>query len=233
MRVLVTRPAEDAQEIAVLLRASGHEPLLAPMLEIRFHDGPEISLDGVQVILATSANGVRAIARRTQRRDVCLFAVGPQTAGAAKQAGFLFVKNADGDALTLAAAVTNWTTPQRGALLHAAGAEAPKLLTASLADAGFTVRRAVLYEACAVSQLPLDAANALRADALDAVLHFSPRSAQIFAQGVREATLTENCTRLIALCISPATRAALGSLAFQEIRVAGKPNQAALLSLLT
>ncbi len=232
MRVLVTRPADDAQEIAALLRIAGHEPLLAPLLEIRFHDGPDVSLEGVQAILATSANGVRAIARRTPRRDVPLFAVGPQTTEAAKRAGFLSIKSADGDAQALATAVATWTTPERGALLHAAGAEAPKLLAVSLTDAGFTVRRAILYEAQAVAQLPSDTANALRANALDAVLHFSPRSAQIFAQRVGEAGLAAHCARLVALCISPATEAALAPLTFREVRVAEKPNQAAFLNLL-
>ena len=44
-------------------------------------------LDGVQAILATSANGVRALARRTPRRDLPLFAVGPQTAARGAEAG--------------------------------------------------------------------------------------------------------------------------------------------------
>ncbi len=84
MRVLVTRPKEDAEETAQLLAARGHQALVAPLLETRFFDGAALTLEGVQAVLATSANGVRALARRTARRDVPLFAVGPQTAEAAK-----------------------------------------------------------------------------------------------------------------------------------------------------
>src|ERR1700749_3338061 len=80
MRVLVTRPEEDAVRIAEILKSRGHEPVIAPLLKTNFHNGPDISLDGVQAILATSANGVRALATRTRRRDIPLFAVGPQTA---------------------------------------------------------------------------------------------------------------------------------------------------------
>ncbi len=69
-----------------------------PLLSVRFHDGPPLALDGAQAILATSANGVRALARRSRARDLPVFAVGPQTAEAAREAGFANVKSADGDA---------------------------------------------------------------------------------------------------------------------------------------
>ena len=67
MRILVTRPAEDGAEIARLLAAMGHQALLAPLLTVRIHDGPPLSLAGIQAVLATSANGVRALAARTAR----------------------------------------------------------------------------------------------------------------------------------------------------------------------
>ncbi|MGH6873042.1 MAG: uroporphyrinogen-III synthase, partial [Rhizomicrobium sp.] len=95
--MLVTRPAGDGEATAEKLKALGHDPILAPLIDIQFRDGGEIALDGVQAILATSANGVRAIARRTPRRDVALFAVGRQTAAAARAARFARVRSADGD----------------------------------------------------------------------------------------------------------------------------------------
>ncbi|HEY5339106.1 MAG TPA: uroporphyrinogen-III synthase [Rhizomicrobium sp.] len=232
MRVLVTRPIEDAPEIADRLKMRGHSALIAPLLQIRFHDGPEISLDGVQAILATSANGVRAIMRRTPRRDVALFAVGPQTAHEAERAGFLHVKNAQGDGDALARATRKWADPGKGALLHAAGAEAPKSLAVALAQTGFTVRREVLYEAVSETHLPDRAAAALRGGEIDAVLHFSPRSARVFRECALREKLAGNCANVMALCISPATASALNGLTFREIRVAETPDQAALLTLL-
>ena len=79
MRLLVTRPREDGEAFAKLLAARGHEAVVAPVMEVQFLAGPPVPLEGVQAVLATSANGVRALVRRTQRRDVPLFAVGPQT----------------------------------------------------------------------------------------------------------------------------------------------------------
>ena len=104
MRVLVTRPVEDGEETARQLALRGHQSVLAPLLATQFWDGAEVTLEGVQAILATSANGVRALARRTARRDVPLFAVGPQTAEMAQAEGFSNLRNANGDARALAMA---------------------------------------------------------------------------------------------------------------------------------
>ncbi len=232
MRVLVTRPKEDAEDTAVKLRARGHTALVAPLIEIRFVDGPDISLEGVQAVLATSSNGVHALSRRTSRRDVPLFAVGAQTGQAAQDAGFSKVKNADGDARKLAAAIMDWAKPDAGALLHAAGVETKGELAQSLRAAGFEVRTCIVYDAVAVNALPPPALAALTAGELEAVLLFSPRSARIFSDCVVKAGVIDSCAPLAALCISPATADALSALPFQAVHVAKRPDQEALLALL-
>ena len=231
MKVLVTRPAEDGAEIAQRLAEMGHEALLAPLLTVEFHDGPPLALDGVQAILATSANGIRALARRTVRRDTPLFAVGPQTATAAEQAGFIRVRSAEGDAMTLAARAAEWADPLKGPLLHAAGQEAPGTLAEILRAQGFQVRRENLYWVHAVRDMPPDAALALSRGVIDAVLFFSPRSAGTFAACVHQAALETRS--LIAICISENTAKALGNMPFSEIRIAPAPNQDSILSCLS
>jgi uroporphyrinogen-III synthase len=231
MRVLVTRPLQDAQETAHLLEEIGHSAIIAPLLEMRFFDGTPLSLDGVQAILATSANGVRAIARRTDERAIPVFAVGTQTAETAKSAGFTNVKNADGDAEVLAKATMQWASPKEGFLLHASGKDTEGKLEADLARAGFSVRRETLYEATAMEQLPTEAVEALEASSLDAVLFFSPRSAKIFCDCVSRAGLGETARRLIACCISARAAQAL-TMSFQAVRIAEHPDQAALLRCL-
>ncbi len=229
---IVTRPKDDAEETAAKLRARGHTVLVAPLIEIRFADGPAISLEGIQAVLATSSNGVHALARRTDRRDLPLFAVGAQTAQAARDAGFSIVKSANGDAHALAAATVEWAEPKLGALLHAAGTETKTQLAVSLRSAGFEVRIEHLYDAVGVRELPADAAMALMAGNLDCVLLFSPRSARIFADCVANAGVADSCSALAAFCISPATANALAGLPFRTVHVAKRPDQEALLGLL-
>jgi uroporphyrinogen-III synthase len=163
MRLLLTRPREDADMLAALLAARGHRSVIAPVMDVRFREGPELALEGVQAVIATSANGVRALAARSARRDLLLYAVGPQTAEAARAAGFARVTSAEGDAAALIETVATTADPAGGTLLHAAGTETAGRLTQTLQSRGFTMEAAVLYEAAPLTALAIEAADALRA----------------------------------------------------------------------
>jgi uroporphyrinogen-III synthase len=232
VKILVTRPQEDAERTAAELVARGHEAIIAPLLDIRFRDGPETELGDVQAILATSANGIRALARRTKRRDAPVFAVGPQTAEAARAAGFTDIKSADGDAEALAEATMRWAGPQNGALYHPAGAQTKGGLATRLTAAGFTVRSETLYDAVPVDQLPPAVVAALKTGGIRAVLLYSPRSARCFARAVQAAALGAACRQMEALCISKAAAEALAGLEFRAVRTAPHPDQEGLLGLL-
>jgi uroporphyrinogen-III synthase len=226
MRILVTRPLEDGQEIAARLAERGHQAVLAPLLTPRFDDGPELELGDVQAVLATSANGIRALVRRTPRRDLSIFAVGPQTTEEALKNGFTEVKNADGDAKALAEAATRWAA-RKGTLLHVCGQDAPGTLAENLSLRGFKVRRCPLYSIEPASSLPAEARRALAEKTLDAAMFFSPRSARIFGV-LADGLPTES---LVALCISAATAQALTQMSFAQVAVAARPNQPAMLAL--
>lgn len=228
MRVLITRPLEDGEVIAATLAAAGHQPLLAPVLATRWFDGPPLDLSGTAAILATSANGVRALVRRTARRDIPIFAVGPQTKAEAEKNGFARIENADGDARTLAEAVPRWMEPGAGVLLHVCGEQNEGSLADVLTAKGYALRREILYVVEAL-QLQAGAIAALQAQTLDAALFFSPRSARIFAEQTEGLPLNT----VTALCISPATAKVLPAERFAAVRVATKPNQDALLALLS
>ena len=227
MKILITRPQEDGKEIARRLAERGHQALLAPLLTPRFHDGPEPDLKGVQAILATSANGIRAFVHRSQRRDFSVFAVGPQTAEEARKSGFTEVRNADGDAKALALAATLWAA-KKGVLLHVCGEDAPGTLAENLTLRGFKVRRCPLYAIEPATSLPDEARSALEKRELDAAMFFSPNSARIFGV-LADGLPTDNLT---ALCISAATAQAVAPMGFGHVAVAAKPNQAAILALL-
>ena len=232
MRLLITRPKDAAMSIASALSARGHVPVIAPVMDIRIRDGEPLIFEGVQAILATSANGVRALSQRSDRRDLPLYAVGPQTEEAARTTGFHSVHSAGGDATALADKVAAELDPTKGALFHAAGAETAGRMGEALRAQNFVVQSDILYDALPVMKLPDIAENAFRENLLEGVLLFSPRTAKIFANLVLEAGLAEKCGTLHAFCISAATAAALGSLKFARVAVAGNPNQEAMLALL-
>lgn len=235
MRVLVTRPAEDGAATAARLAALGHESVLAPLMEVRFMD-ETLSLDGVQAILITSANGARALAGAVHDgapgRDLPVYTVGRASAEAARQAGFADVTAAGGDVDHLAGMVKAMLDPTDGALVHVAGTVTAGDLAGALAAAGFDVRRAVLYAAEPARTLPAAAHDALAAGRIDAVMLFSPRTARLFAGLVRTAGLDGHCRTMLALCLSQAVAEALDDLDFAEIRVAASPDQDSLMALL-
>jgi len=231
MRLLLTRPREDAENLAEFLRARGHIAIVAPLMEVRLLEGAPLPLEGVQGILATSANGVRALAAGTPRRDLTIYAVGPQTSESARLAGFTIVIDSDGDSSALVETVARKADPAKGSLLHAAGAETAGRLRQALQARGFRVETEVLYEAVPAAKLPAEAEENLRRGTLDGVLLFSPRSAKIFVSLIGEAGMADCCARLVAFCISAATAEALASLSFARVAVAGVPNQDAILDL--
>src|SRR6266478_91268 len=93
MRALVTRPREEAETLAAALASRGVEAIIQPLLEVYYRQAAP-ALAGVQAILCTSANGVRALARSSDERGLPLFAVGDATASRARAEGFTAVWSA-------------------------------------------------------------------------------------------------------------------------------------------
>jgi uroporphyrinogen-III synthase len=231
IRALVTRPRSEAETLAAELVGRGIEPVIEPLIEIVDRRAPSPDLAGVQAILCTSGNGVRALARASGERGVAVFAVGDATARAAREAGFARVESAGGDVDDLARLVRRRLRPGDGRLLHVAGSDIAGDLAGRLGDAGFAVERAVLYEARAAAALTPATALLIGHGEIDLALFFSPRSAAIFARLVAEAGIARGLAATAALSISRAADAALGGLPFRDRAVADAPTQAALIAL--
>ena len=217
--------------LARRLAACGMEVVSEPLLRIA-PTGAELDLSGAQAILLTSANGARAAAAATVERKLPVFAVGHATAAAARAAGFDHVDGAGGDVAALAALVAGRLKPAGGALVHAAGASQAGDLAGTLGHAGFTVRRAALYEARTARSISDGTGRLLTAGAIQAALFFSPRTAQTFVILVDQAGLGAACASMAAICLSDAVAAALTGPAWRAIRVAARPELDSLLDAL-
>lgn len=232
MRVLITRPEAEAVALHARLADHGITADCAPLLDIRFRPDPVLSLDGVAGLLVTSANGVRAFAASSARRDLAVWAVGEASARAARDVGFTDLHVAGGDVDALAALVTMQARPQDGALLHVAGSVLAGDLQGLLRAQGFDVRRAVLYEAVAATALPAAVAARLAAGQYDAVLFFSPRTAATFASLSLAAGCAGGAVSAMAACLSANVASAVAALPWRQVAVAAEPREAALLALL-
>ena len=232
IRALVTRPLEDSAELVSALEDRGIEVLVCPMLTIVLNRGPEPDLTGVQGILFTSANGVRAFAKVAPRRDLPVFAVGDRTSSAALDAGFSAVESAGGNVDSLVRLVRDLCTPDSGAFLHPAGSDVAGDLAGRLGAAGFAVRRVVLYHAVAAKALSGEVTLALSEHLIDLALFYSPRSAATFVSLARHTGLEKACERLEILCLSKAVAEAADPIMWRRVMIASRPVQDALLATL-
>lgn len=230
MRIWVTRPEEDAAELAEALRAENVEVLVEPVLRIVHADGPPLDLGDAQALLATSANGVRAFARRNEQRNVRVLAVGDATARAARAAGFTSVESAGGDVAALAELAGRRLDPANGPVLHAAATEVAGDLAAALAAAGFGYRREVLYEASTADRLSDELAADLGRGGIDAVLVFSQRTGATIVRLLRASGLSAATRELICFCLSHAVAAAIAPLPWRRVVVAAQPTQTAMIA---
>ena len=235
MRVLVTRPAADAAPLAETLKARGFEPVIGPLLDIRFREGAAPELAGIGAFAFTSANGVRALMHRrpaAAAMDLPVFAVGPATAKAARDAGFKKVSGAGGDVAALARLIATEFSPAEGAVLHLAGSERAGDLVRALENAGIAARRAVLYEAVAAESLSAELRRMIAGGGIGAVIIFSPRTARLFVNLMKKAGLASNARAMMLVALSPAVGAAATGLPWRAVRVASAPDGDALLRAL-
>ena len=237
MRVMITRPREDAEPLAGLLRARGVETLVEPLLSVVYLDGPSLDLEGVQALLVTSANGARALGRRMNGgrrmdgRDLKVFAVGEASARAALEIGFTDVESAAGDVHALAGLARSRLDPADGALYHAAGSRLAGDLAGMLENDGFECRRQVLYEVRQSERLSSCAVQAIKEGSVDGILFYSPRTAETFVGLALDAGLAGAFKGIAALCLSQAVAEKAGSIDWRELCVAERPDQAAMVDV--
>jgi uroporphyrinogen-III synthase len=231
-RVLITRPWEDAEPLAAWLTERGHEALIDPMLDIERLPAPEDDRTGVQGLLFTSANGVRAYGSPVDPL-LPVYAVGAATAAAARSLGFQAVVSAAGDVSALAALVIESCTPTAGVLLHIAASDRAGDLAGLLTQAGFDVHRQVRYRARPAEALTPATVAALTAGKIDVALLFSPRTARTLGTAIALAGLAGACRVVTAACLSaPVAEAAAEAVPWGRLWVATSPTQESLLAVL-
>ena len=214
--VWITRAEPGSSATAERVRAIGFEPVVAPLLTVEPVEA-RLELDRVAALAVTSANGVRAFAERSDRRDFPIFAVGDATAEAARDAGFEPVRSADGDVGALAALIRS--EPPGGIVLCPGAEQRAGDLVTALTAAGIEARAATLYRTVATTA-------GVDVSVLTAVLLHSPRAATVLAE--RAPDLSD----LHVVGLSPACLAPLAGLKMKSASAAVRPREDALMDAL-
>lgn len=240
MRLLVTRPEPESARTAAALRQRGHAVIEAPMLRIA--PVPDVVLGpGPWVAVAlTSINAVAAVTANHWAEALAglpAFAVGDRTAAAARAAGFVDIRVAEGEIGSLVRRITADLsgadrTPPGDPVLYLAGEDRAGDLDVLLAPVGLAVVTRVVYRAVMAPRLPDAARAALAAGEIDAVLHYSRRSADAFLAACMADALGDAAIRPRHLCLSEQVAGPLRTAGAADIRVADRPDQPALFELL-
>lgn len=222
MRILLTRPEADARKSAKALAARGHTCVIAPLFEIAQTAAPQPT-GSFTALVATSAHAFES--ELTGLSHLPLHVVGERTAEAAKRKGFS-VAHVGSDGESLAAKIGTGAEH----FLYLAGRERRPELEALLTAAGHHVTPWEIYETRSATHFPDAARTALAAGSIDAVLHFSTRSAALYRRLAREAGCERNALQPTQIAIS--ARAARELDGATRIAIAPTPDLAGLISAL-
>ena len=234
MRLMVTRPEPDAQRTAEKLRQQGHQVTVAPVLCVETLPEATFGAGPFAAIVMTSANAARVVCAHPRRDELLglpVFTVGRQTAEAARTAGFSTICSADGGFPELVRLIAAKLRLGGARLLYLAAEDRSGDLGKALAPHGIAVETVVIYRTVASPTLRRDLAAAL-AGGLDGVLHYSRRSAQSFLLGAGTAGRLDDAVKLAHYCLSSEVAAPLRAAGATAVRVAARPEEAALLELL-
>jgi uroporphyrinogen-III synthase len=239
MAVLVTRPHPDDEATASALRARGFEVLLAPMLRfepVAFYDDADAQYGAVLVTSANALRGIEPHLKGSRLLKLPLFTVGEHTASAARSIGFENVIPANGDAASLRdsvlAAVKAKDLKKASTLLYLAGADLARDLAGELGERGFTVVTHTTYRMNPVASLPHEVSEAFAANRVEAVLHYSRRSARAFLEAVRTAGVEISALAIPQCCISAAVASVVRDAGATRVMAAASPDENALFEVL-
>jgi uroporphyrinogen-III synthase len=231
VRLLVTRPEPDGGRTAEALHAQGHDVLLAPMLHME-HVDFELPDRSYTAVIMTSANTARALQTRPCRArltSVPAFTVGDHTAAAARALGFAEVHSSDGNRNDLAKTLAARFDASHATLLYLAGENISGDL--ALPPGTATVVTVVVYRMKKADRFPEAVQTALIRGQIDAVLHFSKRSAEAYIECARFSEVTERALAPLHYCLSQQVAAPLAAYGASRIKIAARPNEAALIEL--
>lgn len=239
MVVLVTRPHPDNEATAVALRARGLDALLAPALRfepVAFQIDPDVRYGAIVV---SSANALRAIAGNeglAPLKGHHVFAVGDKTAQAARAEGFVNVTAAGGDGASLRDLIVAHARARAirksAPLLYLAGADVARDLGGELNAHGFDVVTSTVYRMTPVADLPGAVADAFASGTIEAVLHYSRRSARAFVDAARTTGVEISALALPQCCLSEAVASTVRDAGATQVAVASAPDEDSLLDAL-
>lgn len=231
-KILITRSGEESGELSEAVRAAGFEPVHEPMLTIDYvTDGwPEIAADAP--LIFTSSHGVLAYAARSADRGHPVYTVGHNTAETARTQGFANIQSAAGDFGDLVELLSRLPEKELISAIYVRAADISGDLKQILGEKGIIIGEFTAYKAHPVENLGLGLLKSFDNREIYAVLLFSSRGGQVFAELMEQYGRAVRLKTTKALCISEAVLQSVSVLPFQQGLVARTPDRYGMMELL-
>jgi uroporphyrinogen-III synthase len=239
MRVLVTRPKDEAAALCEPLEARGIEVLAEPLLSVVWLPPPVDLVSGDpsawQAVVVTSQNALRWLARQpgwlARLRPMTLYAVGPASAAVGRSIGFAEVVEGPGTAAGLSAMLQSRLQPARGRLIIPRAQDTAFDLAGALRERGYDVIAPIVYRMDAAQALRPQTIAALEAGTIDAITLLSNRTAQTYARLITTHKQLENIEHIPHLCLSRSIAEHVLQLGARTVQTALRPNIEEILAL--
>lgn len=234
MRILVTRPRADCEDMKQALTAAGHDVLISPLLEIKPEPVPVISSANLEGLVITSQNALRSLASSPQLSgltQIPLFAVGPRTGQVARDMGFSQIIEGPGTGRELAEIISARGLPPGGRIVHLAGDTLAFDMQSAMSARGYRAETIRCYRSVPATKFTSETETAIQQGRIDIVTLMSPRTARTFVALIKSAGLEEQARSLSFACISEAARKFPADEGWPLTHVALKPNGQEVLAL--
>ena len=202
MHIVITRPTEDAIDLADKLNQSGHSTTHLPLIEIKKLETKKINLENYKAIIFTSSNAVRFMNIEKFNLSIKCFCVGIATEFAAKQAGFINTYCSEGTVDSLIELVIRTQDKKSGKLLYLSSEFISKDLDKDLINNGFSVDRISNYTSLPVEKIDDKILNYFKKNPPDVFFIYSTKSAKNLFNLINKYSLLSLVTQSHLMCIS-------------------------------
>ncbi len=224
MKILVTRPNDQAKEFAQELIKRNFTPIISPLLEISLKKTEEIdSIDQVEVIshiLITSCNAIHALAPLD--RNVKIYTIGENTFNKTKELGFINVCLLGEDVEDLK---KNLNHEEK--ILYFSGDQ----LSYDFIDFP-NVKREIVYYSKFIKDPNQEFFKFFSTKESKIITLFSLRTAKNLIYLIRKNNLQNNCHNIILVCLSEKISTAQENIRFKACYYPNRPNILELIKLL-
>jgi uroporphyrinogen-III synthase len=233
VRVLVTRPEPGASRTARRLEVQGFQPVLLPLTETSaLPVEAAIGADSVAVAV-TSANAVRHAPKALVAALASLpcHAVGKRTAEACRAARFVSVMEGPGDAEALVDTIAGGLAGK--AIVYLCGRVRFPVFEQRLEAAGVHAQAIETYDTAGIDYGDAEVLARLSGRPVEAVLLYSAKASAALVDLIARPALRHLFEKTEFLALSARVARPLDGVAGQTIRIALRPDEDALLALLS